>query len=564
MFERVSKCVPYGMFDSWNHYVWAGFREEPPPWAGTYPASSQSFSRFDLDRFEQLRMSFVDTADSPADVDAWFEKKEAANIAHMEQIQQIEAWIEMDKKSREIERKEMQEKRVEFFEAQAAQMEVPMQPDELDHCPSFRRAVQISKLPTMLSWRLLRDKIQAERGLAEAMAKKDRRAEAHERYRSFLSRNYDATRMRRSSSNSPEQRLVLVLAEKVIRAISADSDQVHESDMINVILRGVYEEYQKVEDSDKPDYGHGPYRLIMDDARHVYHKRIVPLMRRRGTSKMAIAERLKCPVQPCHRATKYFSFEKLMIHLHGPYAHLNGFDFNPPASYPHYSESLWYCLEWPRNLPALPSHQEGSSHWDVDAETSYVRATEKSLALVEEPDDEPRPELFLDDVLAETPFTGSIIYALRALRDNKHYTGRLKSIIALEIARKYQLDSQEDLPTGMQVDEMVRHLDSLGLINQLDDHSCMRCLLPVPCHSERSLKKSQRFFAIACHYLDEHCNARPSVKSEFSLPESSRVNSRLFQEGMDAVEQDINCFRRPDGLNDLLDDWSDDDFLGIF
>ena len=563
MFDRVSKCVPFGTYDSWNHYQWAGLREETPAWAGTYGASAQSFSRFDLERFDQLRTSFADIARSPEEMDDWFEKQEATNLAHIQQIQQIEAWIESDKKKRYAERGEVREKRIEFFEKMAAQMELPMLPDELEYCPSYQRAIQIAKPPTMKSWQLLRDKIQAERSSAEAMAKKDRRAASHREYRVFLSSSYDQTRRRRAEKVSPEQRLVLTLADKVIGAPSAEINQVHESDMINVILRGIYDEYQQIDDTEKPAYGFGPYRLIMDDARLVYEEKLVPLMRRRGTAKMAMAERLQCPLISCHRSPKYFSFEKLMTHLQGPYSHICEFDFSPPSTYPHRSESLWYCLEWPRNLPALPSHQKGSDHWDVDADTPYVRATGKSLALVEEPQDEPRLEL---TALTEAPFTGSIIHALSAMKNNPYFNGRLKCIIALEIGRKNQQESGEDSPTGMQIDEMVRYLgsDSIGLIDQLDDHICMRCQLPVFCPTEGALKKSRKFFTMVCHYLDEHCDINSLVKSDLTLPETFTINSELFWEGMELVEQYIYTFKTLGAPHDSVDIWSDDDYFGMY
>ena len=270
-YDQISKCVPYAMYDSWNHYQWAGHYEEPPPWAGAYGAQSRVYSKFDLQEFGR-RLQKV----SPiSDDSTWFEDQEAANICYVDQLQRIEAWVELDRKQREKDRADMRDKRAEFFEERASRLHHPLESDALKRCPSYERSIHISKRPTEKSWRILQEKLASERGCAEAETSKSKRAKYHQSYRFYLARHYEDTIEKRKSLRTPEQVLVLYLADKVIRNILVDPAGIHDSDIVNVILRGVYDAYQRLDDTAKPTGACGAYRLIMDDARHVYHKRQV-------------------------------------------------------------------------------------------------------------------------------------------------------------------------------------------------------------------------------------------------------------------------------------------------
>ena len=270
-YDEISKCVPHAMYDSWNHYQWAGHYEEPPPWAGAYGAQSRVYSKFDLQEFD-CRLKRV----SPIPDDStWLEEQEASNAAYLIQLQKIETWVELDRKQREKERADMRDKRADFFEERAALLEPPLEFEALKRCPSYDRSIRISKLPTEKSWQMLQVKLTCERGRAEAENTKSKRAKYQHNYRFFLARNYEDIIEKRKNMCTPEQLLVLCLADKVIQDVLAEPAGVHDSDLVNVILRGVYEAYQKIDDTAKPTNAYGAYRLIMDDARHVYRRRYV-------------------------------------------------------------------------------------------------------------------------------------------------------------------------------------------------------------------------------------------------------------------------------------------------
>ena len=381
MYDETTKCVPYAMYDSWNHYQWAGPYEEPPVWAGTYGAQSPVFSKPEVKKFQARFEEFIARfpADGPSqeETTTWLAKQEAANGLVVSQLQKIEQWMENDRKLREKDRADIREARAVFFVKGAARLDPPLEEGVLALCPSYCRSIEIAKPATEKSWQILRDKVKAEREHAAELYVKKKRLEDIRGYREFLVNNRDETIRNRQQTHSEEHCLVLKLGTTVVERILNDPQGIHDLDLVNVILQEVYEEFEKLDDSEKPTNGYGPYRLLMDDARLVYNEIILPLIDRFSCqSRQTITKaRLKCPVKDCRQPEHVADFLRLMEHLHTYHGNILDLDI----LLIHLRGFPWYTLEWPRNLPMLSAHQEaGEAEWDMDSHAAYNRFPQRT------------------------------------------------------------------------------------------------------------------------------------------------------------------------------------------
>ncbi|KAL9126926.1 MAG: hypothetical protein Q9217_004102 [Psora testacea] len=374
MYDQACKCIPEAKYDSWGHYQWVGHHEQAPAWAALFSSQSVAYSKFDIQDMNHRIQQFMSSSPTEEVADAWFEKQEATNFAYVKQLQKVEQWVEQDRKWRDRDRADMREKRADFFRKCASQMNTPLDADVLSLCPSYDRSIRISKIPSNKSWQKLLPKVEDERAEAEIVLWQKKRKESHSRYRTYLKDNYDDTVERRKSLKSPEQRLVLDLAEQIISDLLADLIGVHASDFVNVILRGVYYAYQAIDDDRKPRNRFGPYRLIMDDARLLYRQKVLPMIERiYDADRKASARLLKCPGQSCRRTIETYEFEDLMQHIHERHRYLNAYQHLLISDHLDGEREVfpWFCTEWPRNMPMLATHQTAPQEWDIDEDAPY-------------------------------------------------------------------------------------------------------------------------------------------------------------------------------------------------
>ena len=549
-YEEVSRCVPYAMYDSWNHYQWAGHYPDPPLWAGTYGAQSQVYSKFDLEKFEN-RLQNMD----PLGINStWLDEQAALNETYMDQLQSIERWVELDRKQREKERAETREVRANFFSKRALQMDPPLEFDVLEKCRSYERSIQISKYPTEKSWQILRDKLFYERERAEVETKRIRRAAYHRGYREFLACRSDDTIERRKSQRTVEQDLVLSLADQVIHDVFRDTATIHDSAIVSFILRGTYDAYQNLDITAKPLCMNGVYRLIMDDARHVYRKRILPLINKLDFKRHATIRLLRCPSISC---SKTFQFEDLMNHLQTYPTHAKGFqcDINVfPNHGVSRAELSWYCLEWPRNLPVLPTHQVEISDWDADAEVSCLRAispqSETKITF--------NSALGGHNTSSLEPgkaFTLAILHAANQLR-HINLSKTFKSVIALEFARRLLL-MMRDTPTAEDCPKHVTEtLNATGLEEIFDKLYCCRC----PSNDIFSSfgMTPHTFIEVARHYITNHSGRGSWAGGMLTSPENDPLGGKQIQNDLTVAQATRQLFS---GVDPHLMPYSDDFFL---
>jgi len=408
-------------------------------------------------------------------------------------------------------------------------MDPPMAADAVRLCKSYNSAVASPHEPTEKSWMILRCKLEKERKEAEA--------DLLDLYREQLLENFDLMVDRREYNDSPEQRCVLSIADAVMEEVILENSRIADQDLVAVILRRVYEAYQQCEN--KSDGLFGKHRLIMDDARMIYRTKIMPMLDRvkgRGVATEK-ATALRCPGCPQDLGLDgsilppdSYSFTKL-IEDHINFDHIEHPDLRPltvwqlnsPVKHPglapltesfteliqrirefdwvgHF-EKVWMCVEWPRNLPILASHQESDGHWDLQGkgELEYLDEPE-SLGvqhgvsmLGPEPDD----------------FIPSIFYAALRLQNLGNIDRKTKASMIMDFARaRWEHVREVDEVPAVFLQRMrealtfcAKHCDIAGMF---DGFHCGVCSETTNEEGEEVDGMDYIFDELCDHYEDEH------------------------------------------------------------
>ena len=518
------------MYDSWNHYQWAGHYEDPPPWTGPYGAQTPAFSKFDIQRHNDKYEKFMEPGRTDDEIKEWFSDQEEANSKYMKQLQKIEAWMMEDMKQREKDRSEIRENRAAYFKQRASEMDPPLAASALELCPAFRKSADISKIPSEKSWRILREKLSQERKVAEAEDKKRTRTVYVQRYRTYLSTHYDLTVQKRRNLRAPEQRLVLRLADQVIYNLLIDSNGINDADIVNVLLRGVYDAFQRLTDEEKPNAGREPYRLIMDDALHVYENRILPLVKCfAGTERQKNIKRLFCPSAHCKGMLdeKFFEFKDLMEHLERAHSDIDGFNYlelnySAPLIGPPQHSSLWYSLEWPRNLPMRATHQPPQNTWQIDEDQSYEYASKTGRPLIEDLTEALLEQHHFRSVRTRDSLRDIVLQATLVLDEiviNKRY----KTSLALEILRTHLMPPNNVKIELQDVESLTSASRETETSNVLAAQCCVRCQQSGTC----SIYAFQRysFEQLVSHYIEDHLNDEPLITAAIPIPDRFKVEN---------------------------------------
>jgi len=367
------KCIPQAKFDSWGHYQWVRDASEPAPWMRAHGAQSIAFAEVDLERFvDMYKLKEEENSDK---LEVWLAEKTETNEQWVAQLQVVEQWAETHRLDRLSDLAEAREARAKFFKQHARLMNPPMSEDLLHRCPSYHRAIAISRPVSKRSWDSLRPKLVQEYQAAQVKLDNAKRKTELSEYRRELRKDYAENVEKRFYYRTPEQELVLSLADQVIRdEVGTPKVQIDDSDLVNIILRGVYKAYEGINISLRPVTRHGPYRLLMDDAKMIYQKKILPMFKACFDDiRLNQAVALQCPACTAAHSGK-FTFTDLMDHIfrqhryqHPDFAYMEPVD-QCRASFP------WLCHEWPRNLPMLAVHQKSTGRWNIDDDAPYVRA----------------------------------------------------------------------------------------------------------------------------------------------------------------------------------------------
>lgn len=152
-------------------------------WSHVYFHQGIRYSKAAIDRLSDEIDRFKATRPRDKDESAWFQDKILKNDDFVRQLQAIEGWAETYRLEKINIASSTREKRAAWYQEQARLLDSPIEPDVLARCPSYIRAISISKIPTLRSWSQLRPKLEAERDAAQVQVAEINRREACRAFR---------------------------------------------------------------------------------------------------------------------------------------------------------------------------------------------------------------------------------------------------------------------------------------------------------------------------------------------------------------------------------------------
>ncbi|EXJ95870.1 hypothetical protein A1O1_00995 [Capronia coronata CBS 617.96] len=403
--------------------------------------------------YADLEASYLDlvsrsSTDNHA-IQEWAKGIHKQTMAFMAEVKATETWY----MSLSTPDKDLQQVRIDFFEARAAQLSPPMNSQILWNMAAFRRVVRVPQAPSERSWNTLRAKIIPYQEQAEQVEKfKTTMANRG------LSRLCPSVRLfqklhdHRSGHKQPrplqsEQTFVLRLGDA--QFAGCVEDKVADADLLLLCLKRVYEAYEQLKATgDCPnglnfDGTTGPYVLTLDDARMIVTEILMEKISPRSQRGEVVFRGLKC--RGCRRSdfVKTWAFTGAFEHMLEAHAQQvgEGLEFwrfavpygtwkpledgREPFHFP------WYTVPWPRCLPLVPAHHNTREldPWHPDSTESYARLAVRTTASAFEGR---QPQ---GNGISATDFTGNLVFAARSLRGVW-----LDGACQMKIALKYAVD----------------------------------------------------------------------------------------------------------------------------
>jgi hypothetical protein len=154
----LSACLPAGIFDSWGNFVGVG----PASTHALKTVYLSSDVRNIVTEYNNLRAENKDPDNWEAEVNAWFGSKVRLVEERRQFAKEMESWEELMRNARSQDYTSKKAARKKYFQAKAAELDPPISAKEMDHCPSYGRAIRIPKDPNSASWLQLKPKLEKE------------------------------------------------------------------------------------------------------------------------------------------------------------------------------------------------------------------------------------------------------------------------------------------------------------------------------------------------------------------------------------------------------------------
>jgi hypothetical protein len=152
----LSKCLPSGIFDSWNNFVGVG------------PAHTHSLKTvYLLSDVQALKFSYLaylssDPAPSAADQRNWISSRQKIIEERRDFARSMESFEDKSRTNKSYSHASKKEQRKLFYAEKAAKLSPPIALSTMAMCPSYKRAIAIPKEPSMTSWLQLKPKLENE------------------------------------------------------------------------------------------------------------------------------------------------------------------------------------------------------------------------------------------------------------------------------------------------------------------------------------------------------------------------------------------------------------------
>ncbi|KAF2809687.1 uncharacterized protein BDZ99DRAFT_34146 [Mytilinidion resinicola] len=156
------KCVTSGTRDSWKNYTKAGPATERFTTSIYHVTELKNAIEAFLATFPDLNTASVD------EKKLYFKEKQKLAAEREEFALKVEKFEKEEARRVRDENARLKKERKEEFSLRAGEMVPPMAPEVLVLCPSYKKSLNIAKAPTTQSWSYLLEKLEKERGEAEA------------------------------------------------------------------------------------------------------------------------------------------------------------------------------------------------------------------------------------------------------------------------------------------------------------------------------------------------------------------------------------------------------------
>ncbi|OQU97135.1 hypothetical protein CLAIMM_03120 [Cladophialophora immunda] len=509
---------------------------------GKFAFLKTSFARIET-QYRHLRAS------DPTDraLMAWASKIHGETMEFMADVNKLEAWFKEHTKT--VQGSKVQawrQKRIDYFEARAAELSPPMDRQILWKMAAFTRILKVQSEATERSWENLRIKIEPYRLHAQQVEEFERLMaseflEAVPQVRLF--RRLHEHRCGRAAvprSYQPEQKYVLQLAQAVF--VRCVNDGVADEDLLLLCLRKVFDVYSTRKDRPRGlnfDGTTGPYCLSLDDARmiveDVLEKRIPPHSERGRI----VFQSLKC--RGCRRAdhVRTWSFIEAFEHILQTHARhvgegLEYYQFATPYplnDLPGLSADEggveyrfpWYTVIWPRNLPLVPRHQDISQldAWHPAVPTEFIPLSEP-LRMSAFHGRQP-----LQQKHAADDFGPNLVYAAKQLNGVW-----LEGPSQMKIALKYALDLYHQEHTREPpLSTFMACLEELAAANSAIQQKFRCGICVVEDKRPRSVRRSKHktsMEALQNHWEDKHLDGSvPWTQGFMHLPSEDEISQQI-------------------------------------
>lgn len=546
---NILQCIPHALFDSWGHYESAG-NYDHTEWQRSGHGQQKGYELAaitkQLHEVEEFLSSGLDGKErTEEEIDAFYAPRIAANESLVKDIQTLEDWVE--KYSREKIREAANQKadRENFYINLALSMSPPLQLTALERIPAYKRAITIPKAPSERSWQLLRPKLLEQRSVAEKLVEDEQERMDRVELNSKLSNEYTHIMVRRSTNDTPEQKLVLRLADEVLENLATEIPvhPVDEADFVLLVLRAVREKYERLGEEAKPDAKGGKYRLLLDDAKMIYEFKISSHIDGwKDPARSTAARMFKCPGCTRNDIGLRYMLIPLFCHLNDKHARQIG-DFSilrgEPLQLPVGIRFPWCRLEWPRNLPVLAAHQRSTGRWDPNDNSQYVLAPQKPTSEPVAGSPFERRSVSTMDGPALRKFVDNIIYAAALLRPTS-LAAKYQTQIALRFAVDRYALCTDDYPATEELEALDLARLRTGNYPLFDNFRCKACCdTPEPARNNKFVNKCQPFGELALHFKNIHFNL-PWTSKMLTLPSETELLLTLTERGMECAMEVFN------------------------
>ncbi|KAL8843550.1 MAG: hypothetical protein Q9170_000054 [Blastenia crenularia] len=492
-YPDIDKCIP--QLHGWKYTMWKEGDEHLPKSAILVLRSDLSRLAEDMDNIEAK--FGTKHSDTHHEVKAWFGKKfeEIDNL--VERTKTIESWAVPYAAEIRNEAASNRKARSDFFAAKAQTMEPPLVLADLAALPCFQSAIRSKIELSDKSWTSLQKKIEAD----------------HEQE----GRRVAKLRSKQTHPKRVNKDIILKIARQVFLDMLNHYPGLlgPDEDVVRIYLTRVYKTLQ-------PLTGRGTRVLAMDDAKLVYDEYILALVEKlededRGKAVM----QLRCAACACRQGNPPMqgTFIELMEHCwieHG--ALLRFTDERPDAdTFP------WRQVEWPPNLPILPSRREalGSRFWMwgpvpdlcVALSVKGQGAFDGRVAAIH---CGPPPAMFVENLFYVASQFGSSL------------TDEYKTQIGLEYAGQKFAESTGSRPNRAVFEELHMAILRQGISGLFDSFRCLAC-----CENARFVgnvgyfaRSVKPLAKLSEHFFSKHYR-REWTREMFKLPTAQELLTHL-------------------------------------